>query len=80
MKTRNDNLIASSSAACERVFSSMAFLHCTLRNRLSEKRVQKLLFVYINMRQLETKRKRVDTLPDFDDIDFADESDGFEDM
>ena len=61
----------------------MAFIHCKLRNRLLDTRVQKLLFVYINMEQLEKKRKREDTLPDFDDVDFADENgeiDNYEEM
>ena len=37
------------SAACERVFSIMGFIHNKLRNCLSDLKVMKLLFVYINM-------------------------------
>lgn len=42
-----------SSAACERNFSNMSFVHCKLRNRLSADRVTKLLFVRANHRMNE---------------------------
>ena len=61
-----------SSATCERTFSTMGFIHNKLRNRLSDLKVMKLLYVHINMKQLEKKRK-ADHMPDSEDeeVDFS---------
>ena len=40
--------LISSSAACERNFSSMGFIHSKLRNRLSQNTIEKLVFVRSN--------------------------------
>ena len=42
-----------SSASVERSFSSQAFVHTQLRNRLHESRVEKLLHVYFNEKNLD---------------------------
>jgi hypothetical protein len=42
------NLMNCSSAASERVWSIYKFIHSRLRNRLSNEKVQKLIFLYIN--------------------------------
>ena len=54
----------------------MGFIHNKLRNRLKDAKVMKLLYVHINMKQLDKKRK-ADNLPDADDedIDFPHEWD-----
>jgi hAT family C-terminal dimerisation region len=41
----------------ERVFSAMKLLHSIVRNRLSEERVDKLLFIQINLRTLRRQPK-----------------------
>ena len=58
--------LSCTSAACERVFSVVGFIHNELRNHLLDFRVMKLLFVYINMEQL-TKREgaTVDVIDDY---------------
>ena len=69
--------LSCTSAACERVFSVMGFIHNKLRNRLLDLRVMKLLFVYINIEQLKNKRERetvdvVDVDDYYHNLDFHD--------
>ena len=67
-------IIIYSTASCERTFSSMNFIHNNLRNRIGDAKVLKLLFVYLNIQQLEKKRKREpETLEELDEVDFLDE-------
>lgn len=47
-----------SAASCERNWSSFGFIQNKLRNRLGDKRTQALVFVYVNMKELDKKRKR----------------------
>ena len=66
--------LPASTASCERTFSSMNFIHNNLRNRIGDAKVLKLLFVYLNIQQLEKKRKREpETLEELDEVDFLDE-------
>ena len=52
----------------------MNFIHNNLRNRIGDAKVLKLLFVYLNIQQLEKKRKREpETLEELDEVDFLDE-------
>lgn len=55
---------ACSSAAVERSFSAQRFIHSTLRNRLADERVEKLLHVYFN-----GKNKADNHSEFFDEID-----------
>ena len=61
-----------SAASCERNWSSFGFIQNKLRNRLSDKKAQTLVFVYTNMRELDKKRKREEGSSDPFDIDFPD--------
>lgn len=49
------NEMVCSSAASERVWSIYRFIHTRLRNRLTNERVQKLAFIYINCAILDTE-------------------------
>ncbi len=62
-----------SSASCERTFSSWSFIHNKLRTRLDDARVIKLVYVYVNMQQLDNKRKRPMEISDDDHVDFTHE-------
>lgn len=56
-----------STASCERSFSSLAFIHNKLRNRLGNAKVKQLLTVYINLNTLNKRRRlneEQDDLPD----------------
>ncbi len=64
-----------SSASCERTFSSWNFIHNKLRTRLGDQRVVKLVYVYVNMQQVEKKRKRTSEMSDDDHVDFTNEMD-----
>jgi hypothetical protein len=64
-----------SAAACERNWSVYGFIHNKLRNKLSDERAQRLVYVYCNLRELEKKRKRDvqdDVSEDEDAVDFPD--------
>lgn len=47
----------SSSAAAERTWSAFRFIHSRLRNLLTNERVDKLIFIYINCVMLDDKDK-----------------------
>lgn len=69
-----------STSSCERSFSSLAFIHNKLRNRLGNPKVKQLLKVYLNMNQL--KKRKLNEDPDEgmpDDllgVDFINEIEG----
>lgn len=48
-------LMIASSAIAERTWSTFSFVHSKLRNRLTNDRVQKLVFLYTNCTQLDHK-------------------------
>lgn len=73
--------VPTSSAASERSWSIHSFIHSKLRNRLSNDRAEKLVFVYTNMGD----KNAVDQLlfqlfPDVDDADPAVEEEEFDDI
>jgi hypothetical protein len=47
------------SAECERGFSTLKFIHSLLRSRLTDIRVEMLIFIYINRRVFSTQRRRL---------------------
>ena len=49
--------MACSSASSERVWSIFGFIHKPLRNRLSNEKVEKLVFLYVNSGMLDEKDK-----------------------
>lgn len=51
------NEMVSSSAASERAWSIFGFVHTPLRNRLSNEKVEKIVFLYINSAILDDKDK-----------------------
>jgi hypothetical protein len=57
------NEIICSSAASERVWSIFRFIHSRLRNRLSNQKVEKLAFIYINCAILD-KTDQMDYIKD----------------
>jgi hypothetical protein len=64
----------------ERVFSAMKTLHSKTRNRLTEERVDKLLFIQINLRTLNRKERKPQPQDEFqgngtDESDSEDETD-----
>ena len=52
----------SSSAGLERVFSSFGLVHNKLRNRLTNARVEKLVKVYVNLREKNSKGEHTDNI------------------
>ncbi|OWZ13856.1 Transposase [Phytophthora megakarya] len=74
---------ASGSSAAERNFSSHAFVHSKLRNRLAPERVEKLVHIYFNARNVDdedleayTELDDILRLVDEDDEDESDNRDG----
>lgn len=51
------NVLACSSASAERAWSIFGFVHRPLRNRLSNEKVEKLVFLYINSAMLDENDK-----------------------
>lgn len=47
------------SAECERGFSTLKFIHNLLRSRLTDIRVEMLIFIYVNRRVFTTERRRL---------------------
>jgi hAT family C-terminal dimerisation region len=60
---REVNEMISSSAASERVWSIYRFIHSRLRNRLSNEKVEKLAFIYVNCAILD-KADQTDYIAD----------------
>ena len=52
----------SSSAGLKRVFSSFGLVHNKLRNRLTNARVEKLVKVYVNLREKNSKGEHTDNI------------------
>ena len=49
--------LATSTSSSERSFSNQGFVHSKLRNKRQDNRVQKLLYCYQNLLQLEKKEQ-----------------------
>jgi hypothetical protein len=60
----------------ERVFSAMNILHSKPRNRLTEDRVDKLLFIQINLRTLRRRKRQRE--PQSEEIDESESEDGMD--
>lgn len=57
LSAKSINSMICSSAASERVWSIFGFIHKPLRNRLSNEKVEKLVFLYVNSGLLDEKDK-----------------------
>ena len=63
-----------SGSSCERNFSSFGFIQSKLRNRLSDGKTEKLVFVYSNMKELDkvSAEEEEELVEDEDIVDFPD--------
>jgi hypothetical protein len=69
--------LITSSASCERNFSSFGYIHSKVRNRLKNPKVNALVYIYTNLRALSgNKRKRSSS--EEDNNDNADKDDYLE--
>jgi hAT family C-terminal dimerisation region len=59
----------------ERVFSAMKILHSKTRNRLTEDRVDKLLFIQINLRTLRRRKQQPQSEPKSEEINESESED-----
>jgi hypothetical protein len=63
--------LSPSASSCERNWSSFGFIQNKLRNRLSDEKTQKLVFIFVNMKMLDKQKNRVGYIED--EVDFPDE-------
>jgi hAT family C-terminal dimerisation region len=69
--------ILANEVSSERVFSAMKILHSKPRNRLTEDRVDKLLFIQINLRTLRRRKRQSESQnEEIDESESEDEMDG----
>ncbi|XP_048427361.1 uncharacterized protein LOC125471206 isoform X2 [Pyrus x bretschneideri] len=62
-----------SSSACERNWSTFAFIHTKQRNRLAHSRLEKLVYCYYNMKlQIRDKEAKIDHVDRGDPLDVFD--------
>ena len=62
-----------SGSSCERNFSSFGFIQSKLRNRLSDGKTEKLVFLYSNMKELDkVSAEEEELVEDEDVVDFPD--------
>eukprot|EP00474_Spongospora_subterranea_P005884 CRZ06342.1 hypothetical protein [Spongospora subterranea] len=66
--------LATTTASCERSFSSQGFIHSKLRNSLNPARVEKLMFIKTNCTQLqETLAPGIEWSSEEEDNDASDD-------
>jgi hypothetical protein len=68
-----------SSAASERNFSTHAFIHSKLRNRLKYEKVKMLVYIFVNSRLLDDIPEFVGVIDSDDEDDFDEENDNNDD-
>lgn len=72
--------VPTSSAASERVWKAFSFIHSKRRNRLKNKKVEKLAFIYVNSALLDKEDERDYFFDGLDDSMFSEDDDDSDDV